>query len=73
MCICVLFNDLNPALRSFDTSHLNAGESIVKLLGDRPHFLHSAGEADLLAVVVDLAYGGDYGSGTAQTALGKIL
>ena len=46
---------LNPSLWSFDTAHLNACKCLIKLLGYRTHLCHSAWEADLLAVVNNLA------------------
>ena len=56
-----------------NAAHLDAGECFVKFLGNRSHFLHSAGEADLFAVVVDLSNRRDNGCGTAETALCEIF
>ena len=39
--ICLLQDSLNPSFRSFDTSHLDSGQSIIKFLGYRSHFFHS--------------------------------
>ena len=67
-----LLNDLDPAFRSLDAAHLDAGEGLVELLGDGAHFRHAAGEADLFAVVHDLADGGDDGCGAAEAAFREI-
>ena len=45
-----LLDDFDPAFRSLDAAHLDAGKGFVKFLGDWTHFLHAAGEADLFAV-----------------------
>ena len=44
-----------PAEAVLYAAHLNAREGIVELLSYRTHLLHACGEADLLAMVVDLA------------------
>ena len=46
---------LDPALRSFDVTHLDAGQCLIEFLGNRTHLLHTCREADFLAVVNDLA------------------
>ena len=63
----------NPALRSFDVTHLDAGQCLVEFLGNRTHLLHTCREADFLAVVNDLANRGDNSCGTAQAALCEIF
>ena len=68
-----LLYNFDPAFRSLNAAHLDAGECFVKFLGNRSHFLHSAGEADLFAVVVDLSNRRDNGCGTAETALCEIF
>lgn len=50
---------MDPALRSFDPAHLDTGQSLIQLLGDRSHLGHAAGQADLFAVVNDLTNRGD--------------
>ena len=59
---------MDPALRSFDPAHLDTGQSLIQLLGDRSHLGHAAGQADLFAVVNDLTNRGDNCCGTAQTS-----
>ena len=54
-------------------AHLDAGQCFVEFLGNRTHLLHSAGEADLFAVVIDLANRRDNSCGTAETALCEIF
>ena len=57
--ICFFLFNLNlvdPAFGSFDSAHLDTCECIVKLLKNGAHFIHTAREADFLAVVNDLAY-----------------
>ena len=68
-----LFDYVDPALRSFDVTHLDAGQCLVEFLGNRTHLLHTCREADFLAVVNDLANRGDDSCGTAQTALCEIF
>ena len=72
LCGFLLYN-FDPAFRSLNAAHLDASECFVKFLGNRSHFLHSAGEADLFAVVVDLSNRRDNGCGTAETALREIF
>ena len=72
LCGFLLYN-FDPAFRSLNAAHLDAGECFVEFLGNRSHFLHSAGEADLFAVVVDLSNRRDNGCGTAETALCEIF
>lgn len=67
-----LFNLVNPPLRRFDMPHLNARQGIIKLLDDGTHLLHAAGEADLPAVVVDLADGRDDGRRAAEAAFLEV-
>ena len=64
---------MDPALRSFDPAHLDTGQSLIQLLGDRSHLGHAAGQADLFTVVNDLANRGDYCCGTAQTSLCEVF
>ena len=64
---------MDPALRSFDPAHLDTGQSLIQFLGDRSHLGHAAGQADLFAVVNDLAYRGDHCCGTAQTSLCEVF
>ena len=72
-CICIsLFYFNYPAFGSFDSAHLNSGESIVKLLDGRTHLVHTRREANFLAVVIYLAHGRYNGSGSAKTHLCKI-
>ena len=66
-------NLADPALGRLDGSHLDAGQGIVELLGDRSHGLHAAGEANLSAVVNDFANRGDHGRGSAQAALCEVV
>ena len=54
-----LFDLVDPALGSFDPAHLDTRESIIELLCDGPHLVHTAREANLLAVVYDLSDRGD--------------
>ena len=49
--------DFQPSFRSFDLSHLDASESIIKFLGNWSHFLHSTWEADLFTVVYNFSTG----------------
>ena len=50
--ICIsLFYFNYPAFGSFDSAHLNSGESIVELLDGRTHLIHTRREANFLAVV----------------------
>ena len=64
---------MDPALRSFDPAHLDTGQSLIQLLGDRSHLGHAAGQADLFAVVNDLTNRGDNCCGTAQTSLCEVF
>ena len=64
---------MDPALRSFDPAHLDTGQSLIQVLGDRSHLGHAAGQADFFAVVNDLAYRGDHCCGTAQTSLCEVF
>src|SRR5699024_8140727 len=67
-----LLDHLDPAFRRLDPSHLDAGQGIVQLLGNRSHSLHTAWEADVFSVVYDFSYRGDHSSSTAQTAFCKF-
>ena len=69
----VLFDYLDPAFRSLDAAHLDAGQCLIQLLGDRSHLGHAAREADLFAVIDNLANRGDNGCCTAKTALCKVF
>ena len=64
---------MDPSLRCFDASHLDTGQCVVQLLDDRTHLLHSAWEADFLAVIIDLSDRRDNCSSTAKTTLCKIF
>ena len=68
-----LLDYLQPSLWSLDAAHLDAGQCLIQLLCDRSHLGHAAREADLVAVVYDLADRGDNSSGTAETALSEIF
>ena len=69
----VLFDHLDPAFRSLDAAHLDAGQRLIQLPGGRSHLGHAAREADLFAVIDDLSNRGDNGCCTAQTALCKVF
>ena len=64
---------MDPALGRFDAAHLDAGQGIVKLLGDGTHFFHAAGQADLVSMVHDLSDGRDHCGGPAGARLSKYL
>ena len=64
---------MDPALGRFDAAHLDAGQGIVKLLGDGTHFFHAAGQADLVSMVYDLSDGGDHCGSPAEAGLGKFF
>ena len=64
---------MDPALRSFDSAHLDTGQSLIQLFGDRSHLGHAAGQADLFAVVNDLTNRGDNCCGTTQTSLCEVF
>ena len=68
-----LFNDFDPAFGCLEASHLDTGQGLIQFLGDRSHLIHTAGHADLFAVVYDLAYRGDDSCGAAQSALSEIF
>ena len=65
--------DFQPSFRSFDLSHLDASESIIKFLGNWSHFLHSTWEADLFTVVYNFSYRRDYGSSSAKSTFCEIF
>ena len=65
-------NPYDPPFGGFDPAHLNSGQSVIQLLHDGAHLLHSVGELDLLAVVVDLADRGDDSCCSAESALLEI-
>ena len=46
---------MQPAFWGVDGAHLDAGEGVVEFFHDWPDLFHAAGEADFLAVVVDLS------------------
>lgn len=62
----LLPDHMDPALGRFDAAHLDAGQGIVKLLGDGTHFFHAAGQADLVSMVHDLSDGRDHCGGPGQ-------
>ena len=68
-----LFDYVDPALRSFDVTHLDAGQCLVEFLGNRTHLLHTAWEADFFAVVYDLSDWRDNCCSTAKSAFCKIF
>lgn len=68
-----LLNYLDPALRSLNAAHLDAGQCLIQLLRDRSHLGHAAREADLIAMIYDLADRRDDSCGTAKATLCEIL
>ena len=52
----LLFDLVDPAFRSFNLAHLDAGQGIVQLLDGRAHLFHTAREADFFAVVYNLSH-----------------
>ena len=68
-----LLNYLDPALRSLNAAHLDAGQCLIQLLCDRSHLGHAAREADLIAMIHDLADRRDDSCGTAKATLCEIL
>lgn len=60
-----LFDNLDPSLGSFQSSHLDACECVIQLLGYRSHLFHACRQYDLFAVVYDLTHRRDNGSRTA--------
>mgnify|MGYP006986300181 FL=1 len=64
---------MDPSFRSFDASHLDTCQCVVQFLDNRAHLLHSAWEADFLAVIVDLSNWRDNSSSTAKTTLCEIF
>ena len=64
---------MNPAFGAFNRAHLDSCKGFIKFLCNGAHFVHSARETDLVAVVNDLAYRTDNCRRAAETALGKIL
>ena len=64
---------MDPALGRFDAAHLDAGQGIVKLLGDGTQFFHAAGQADLVSMVHDLSDGRDHCGGPGEAGRCKIL
>ena len=68
-----LHNSVNPALGTFDAAHLDSGKCIVKLLCDRSHLGHAAGETDFLTMINNLSNRRDNSCGTAKTTLCEVL
>ena len=54
-------------------SHLDTGQCLTKLRNDWSHFFHSAWEADLFAVVIDLSNRRNDSGSTAKTTFCKIF
>ena len=50
-----LANLADPALGSLHGSHLDSRKGLIQFLCHRPHLFHAAGEADLPAVIHNLA------------------
>ena len=68
-----LFDNLNPSFRSFDMTHLDAGKCIIQFLCNFTHFLHTAWEADLFAMIIDLSNRRNNSCGSTKSTLCKIF
>ena len=63
---------MDPSFGRFDASHLDACQRVVEFLDLRTHLLHAAREADLAAVIDDLADGRDNGCRAAEPGLFEL-
>ena len=63
----------NPSFRSFYLTHLDSGKSLIKLSCGRSHLFHTAWEADLFSVIINLTNRRNNCCRSTETTLRKIL